>query len=102
MRVLEEHIRQVNSVAFSSDGQQLASTSDDNTVRLWDAKTGANLQTLNGHMDWVVSVAFSPDGRTLVSSSYDDTIRVWDRNNGKCLQIFKYDRDNIYASFPLE
>ncbi|MCJ1346290.1 hypothetical protein MMC31_004505, partial [Peltigera leucophlebia] len=101
LRVLEKHIRQVNSVAFSSDGQQLASTSDDNTVRLWDAKTGANLQTLNGHMDWVVSVAFSPDGQTLVSSSYDDTIRVWDRNNGKCLQIFKYDRDNIYASFPL-
>jgi WD40 repeat protein len=35
----------------------------DGTVRLWDAGTGAQLQTLEGHSDAVTSVAFSPDGR---------------------------------------
>ena len=38
------------------------SGSEDKTVRLWDAVTGAALQTLKGHLDSVSSVALSPDG----------------------------------------
>jgi WD40 repeat protein len=38
--------------------------SDDKTIRLWDAVTGAALQTLEGHSN-SVSVAFSPDGKAL-------------------------------------
>jgi WD40 repeat protein len=53
------------SVAFSPDGKQVVSGSDDNTVRLWDAATGAALQTLEGHTSRVTSVAFSPDGKLL-------------------------------------
>jgi len=51
------------SVAFSPDGKQVVSGSDDRTVRLWDAATGALQQTLEGHSDLVSSVAFSPDGK---------------------------------------
>jgi WD40 repeat protein len=50
-------------VAFSSDGQILASGSNDHTIKLWDTKTGAELQTLKGHVDWVRSVAYSNDGQ---------------------------------------
>jgi WD40 repeat protein len=59
----------VSSVAFSPDGKQVVSSSDDNTVRLWDAVTGAALQTLTGHSDTVRSVAFSADGKQVVSGS---------------------------------
>jgi predicted NACHT family NTPase len=41
----------------------------DNTIRLWDAASGALLRTLEGHTSWVLSVAFSPDGRALASGS---------------------------------
>jgi WD40 repeat protein len=59
----------VNSVAFSPDGRLLASGSWDNTIRLWDAASGALLRTLEGHTNTVLSVAFSPDGRLLASAS---------------------------------
>ncbi|MDB9446990.1 WD40 repeat domain-containing protein [Anabaena sp. CS-542/02] len=67
----------VRSVAFSPDGQILASGSDDGTIKLWDVATQEEIATLTGHSDSVNSVAFSPDGRTLASGSWDD-IKLWD------------------------
>jgi len=67
----------VRSVAFSPDGQTLASGAADHTVRLWRVADGALLHTLEGHTDMVRSVAFSPDGRLLASGSDDGTVRLW-------------------------
>ena len=74
---LEGHGGAVYSVCFSPDGKQLASSSFDRTVRLWDVETGACVRTLEGHGDWVLSVCFSPDGRRLASGSDDRTVRLW-------------------------
>ncbi|KAL2016958.1 hypothetical protein VTK56DRAFT_2792 [Thermocarpiscus australiensis] len=60
----------------------LASASDDETIRLWDAATGAYRQTLKGYGGWVNAVAFSPDGKTLASASRDQTVRLWDAATG--------------------
>ena len=52
----------VYSVSFSGDGKWIASGSDDNTVRVWDAATGKELQRRTGHAEGVFSVAFPPEG----------------------------------------
>ena len=77
--ILEGHISSVNSVAFSPDGQTLASGSRGRLegIYLWDAQTGEHIRTLTGHTSSVNSVAFSPDGSTLASGSDDETIRLW-------------------------
>jgi len=77
-----EHPAPVHSVAFSPDGQILASGSEDGTVRLWLAADGTLLRTLEGHTDSVLSVAFSPNGQTLASGLEDKTVRLW-RATGK-------------------
>ena len=53
------------------------------TIRIWDAKTGAEVrQPLEGHNTWVWSVACSPDGQHIISGSSDGTIRIWDAETG--------------------
>ena len=83
------------SVAISPDGKILASGSSDSNIRLWDAVTGKETQTLNGHTDTVASVAFSSDGKTLASGSFDDNIRLWDAVTGKERQTLNGHTDAV-------
>ncbi|KAM1431279.1 hypothetical protein ACFX2I_047249 [Malus domestica] len=77
------HTEAVLSVAFSPDGQQLASGSGDTTVRLWDLNTQTPLHTCTGHKNWVLSIAWSPDGKHLVSGSKSGELQCWDPQTGK-------------------
>ncbi|KAG6876510.1 hypothetical protein C0992_012669 [Termitomyces sp. T32_za158] len=70
------HITWATSLAFSSDGTQIVSGSNVNSVQVWDALTGKHVQEFQGHTNWVTSVAFSPDRMQIVSGSYDNS--VWD------------------------
>jgi WD40 repeat protein len=86
---LKGHAGAVCGVAFSPDGQRLASASGDQTVKIRDSATGRELFALKGHAGWVNSVAFSPDGQRLASASNDQTVRIWDSATGKELFALK-------------
>jgi len=88
-RILLGHSQRVWSLAFSPDGQVLASGSEDLTIRLWDVATGEHLKILEGHSKWVKAVTFSPNGQWLASGSFDFSIRLWEISTGQCTKTIK-------------
>ncbi len=68
------HGDDINELEFGPGGQ-LASGSDDATVRLWDARGEARV--LRGHGSALEVVRFSPDGRWLVSGAMDQRVMLW-------------------------
>ncbi|WP_204151648.1 TIR domain-containing protein [Leptolyngbya sp. CCY15150] len=93
---LEGHQSSVYDIAFSPDGQILASVGNtDATIRLWNAETGELLYLLDGHEDWVSNISFSPDGQTLASASADNTIIVWDVETGEPLQTLRGHQEGV-------
>ena len=77
------HTRVVTCTSYSPNGCYIITGSDDMTIRIWDAETGAAVgKPLEGHTSRVDSVAYSPDGRHIISGSWDRTIRIWDAETG--------------------
>jgi WD40 repeat protein len=81
----------ITAVAFSPDGQTLATGGSDRLVKLWDLANGHEKLTLTGHPDQVRVLAFSPDGKTLASAGGSSgnpgdenaEIRIWSVADGK-------------------
>jgi WD40 repeat protein/energy-coupling factor transporter ATP-binding protein EcfA2 len=67
----------VTLVRFSPDGDMLASSDRDGTIKIWSTENGKLLGEINGHQKGVLGLAFSPDGNILASASIDETIKLW-------------------------
>jgi WD40 repeat protein/predicted Ser/Thr protein kinase len=65
------------SLAFSPDGQVLATTTESAIVKLWDMNNGREVGQLIGHTDMVTHIVFAPNGTTMATASEDGTVRLW-------------------------
>ena len=72
------HQHWVCGIVWSPDGQQLISTSSDNTVKVWNSSTGRQIgQRCTSHTDRIRSLAITSDGSFIATASYDKTVRLW-------------------------
>ena len=83
---LEGHTDMIRGIAYSPDGSQIGTASEDGTLRLWDANSGALLRTLSANSGGAWALDFSLDGSLLASCGDDDQLRIWNPQDGRLLK----------------
>jgi WD40 repeat protein len=86
IRSFEAHSGWVTSIAFSADGQRLASGGWDETVKFWEVPSGEKLSTVEGKIKRVEAVAFSRDGRWLAAENSNYAVTLWDATTGQAIR----------------
>jgi WD40 repeat protein len=94
-RQLTGHVGSVTAIAFSPDGQMLASGGEDRSIRLWDTQTWTCRQVLPGHAWQVSSLAFISGGEVLLSGSWDKTVKFWQVATGKEFDLLAGHTDSV-------
>ncbi len=102
------HSSLILAIDFSPDGTLLASGSNDNTVKIWDAASRELIRTIEAHTAPVRGVAFSPDGKTLATGDENGDIKFWNPQTGVLqktltrllvgVKQLEYSRDGKYLS----
>lgn len=92
IRTLSGHSKSITSIAFSPDGEMLASSGYDDTILLWNPQTGKRLRSINSVE--CLAVAFSPNGQMLAGGN-GLTIRLWDPQTGRNLRTLDNHDDTV-------
>jgi len=96
---LEGHAAELSVIAFSSNGQRIATVDEAGLIRLWDAATLRPLNVPQGHRSAVTFAQLSPDGKRLVTAVDGESVRVWDARTGKELRAFAAKVDGPRPTF---
>lgn len=93
-RTLEGHTEWVRSIAFSNNGEVVATGAEDG-IRLWNVSEGKEIRTLEGSLTGCIKVVkISPDGKMLASGSEDGCIRFWNMDTGEFLHCLAEHTDH--------
>lgn len=85
----------MTSAAFSADGARAATTCDEGSAMLWDARSGEHVATLH-HAGAVRYADFSPDGTLLATAGYDERARTWNAQDGAPVSTFASPRGRVF------
>ena len=93
----ERHAAPVRCLDWSPNGLEIASGSEDGTVRRWNPDTGRQIgPTIETGHDWVLAIKYSPQSDNFATGGDDDMIRVWSKNGKLLIEIEGH--DNLVSS----
>lgn len=92
------HSRYVSCVAFSPNGKFVVTGSMDNTIKLWDFKSGKEIRSFSEHTGPIRTVFFSPDGSKILSASADNKALVYDVETGAVLVEIIQKKDRLWKA----
>jgi WD40 repeat protein len=93
--ILKGHTGPLTAVA-AADGT-VVSAGEDQSLRVWDLRSGRCLDTLRGSLARIDGVAVTADGQVAASAGADHTLRLWDLRSGQCLRFFHEHTDGVLA-----
>lgn len=91
------HNSWVSTLAWSPNGQWIASGGGDCTVQVWNVATGETHSVYHGHTNYVQAVAWSPDGQYIASGSDDCTVKVWNISTGNLIFTYSEHSNKVKA-----
>ena len=99
-RILQGHAASIEDIMYSPSGSEIASASEDKTIRLWNTDSGQCRLILEGHENIVSMALYSPDGDEIASCSEDGTVRLWSVETGKCRMVLAIASISMIAYSP--
>jgi U3 small nucleolar RNA-associated protein 13 len=81
-RTVHAHEKDINAVKFAPNEKLLATSSQDRSIKIWDASSLSCVMQLAGHKRGVWDIAFNPVEKLIASASGDNTIKVWNLDDG--------------------
>jgi WD40 repeat protein len=104
LSTLHGHTKPVTCLVLSPDSTQMASSSKDATIRIWDIASGTTISVLSGHEAEITTLVYMSDGLRLASGSADGSILLWNIGSGsvsaKLLSHSKGITKLLYTPFP--
>jgi WD40 repeat protein len=90
---MKKHTDWVTAVAFSPNGEWLATGDRNGGLTIWDADNGLEIHTTAGHRIGVTALSWRGDSKLLASSSEDGSVKVWEMNEGKQVRTWNAHKD---------
>jgi WD40 repeat protein len=96
LKSLTGHQGGIKALAFSPNGSQLASSSQDRTARLWDIATGQSWVLENDEGE-STALAFAPDARTLAIGTFESSVKLWNTATLHQITSFEAGASVVYS-----
>ena len=96
IKSFNEHKKCVQSIQINNDSNKLISSSEDETIKIWDLHTGECLKTLFDHSNEVTSILINNKNDEFISGSTDGTIKIWNLNDYKCIKTLNNESE-VYS-----
>ncbi|OWF52888.1 periodic tryptophan protein 2 homolog [Mizuhopecten yessoensis] len=96
------HFNNMGCLAYSPDGQNIATGGDDGKVKVWNTSSGFCFVTFTEHLGGITGVTFNQNGQVVLSASLDGSVRAFDLNRYRNFRTFTSPRPCQFSCLAVD